>query len=82
METTDRVAVRAIAVARRRDVAKVVEGQEVRDVIVRRSRPTVAEVADIAQTAVEVVARTRSRIPDTGEIHASVGAIVGSCVRR
>ena len=53
--------VRAIVVVRRIDVAIVVEFQVVRVVIVRRSRPIVAVVADIVETAVIVVAITRSR---------------------
>ena len=61
METTDRVAVRAIVVVRRIDVAIVVEVQVVRVVIVRRSRPIVAVVANIVETAIIVVAITRSR---------------------
>lgn len=61
METTDRVAVRAIVVVRRIDVAIVVQVQVVRVVIVRRSRPIVAVASDIVQTAVVVVAITRSR---------------------
>ena len=65
METTDRVTVRAIAAVRRTDEAISVEVQIVRDVIVRRSRPIVAVVADIVQTADVAVAITRSRIPDS-----------------
>ena len=61
METTDRKAVRAIVVVRQIDVAIVVEVQVVRVVIVRRSRPIVAVVADIVETAIVVVAITRSR---------------------
>ena len=68
--------------ARRIDAAKAVEAQEVR-VTVRRSRPIVAVAADIAQTAIVVVAITRNRIPDgrcrtelAGEVHACVGAVV------
>ena len=79
METTDRTTVRAIEVARRIDVAIVAEGQAVREVAVRRCRPTVAAAADIVETAIEAVARTRSRIPDglicaelTREVHAFV----------
>lgn len=56
--------VRAIVVERRIDVAKVVEVQVVRVAIVRRSRPIVAAVADIAETAIAVVATTRKRVPD------------------
>ena len=52
--------VRAIVVVRRIDVAIVVEVQVVRVVAVRRCRPIVAVVADIVQTAVVVVAITRS----------------------
>ena len=51
--------VRAIVV-RRIDVAIVVEVQVIRVVIIRRSRPIVAVVADIVETAVIVVATTRS----------------------
>ena len=83
METTDRDTVRAIEAVRRIDVAKMVEVQEARVVIVRRSRPIAAVVADIAQTAIAVVAKPRSRIPDgliqtelAGEVHAFIGAIV------
>ena len=53
--------VRAIVVVRRIDVAIVVEVQVVGVVIVRRSRPIVAVVADIVETAIVVVAITRSR---------------------
>ena len=83
METTDRPAVRAIVAARRIDAAKVVEVQVVGVAIVRRSRPIVAVVADIVETATEVVATTRSRVPDcgsttehTGEVYASIGAVI------
>ena len=61
METTDRVAVRAIVVVRRIDVAIVVEVQVVSVVIVRRSRPIVAVASNIVQTSIVVVAITRSR---------------------
>ena len=61
METTDREAVRAIVVVRRIDVAIVVEVQVVRVIAVRRCRPIVAVVADIVETAIVVVAITRSR---------------------
>ena len=78
LETTDRLTARASGVARRIDVAAiVVEEQEVGAFIVRRSRPIVAEAADIAETAIVVAAITRSRIPYrrcttelTGEVHA------------
>ena len=56
--------VRAIVVVRRIDVAIVVEAQVVRVVAivaVRRGRPIVAVVANIVQTAIVVVAITRSR---------------------
>ena len=83
METTDRLTFRAIVSARRTDVAIVVEEQAVRVVTVRRSRPVVAEVADIVETATAAVAITRSRIPDgtcwaklAGEVHTLVGAII------
>jgi hypothetical protein len=65
LETTDRVALRATAVFRRIDAAKVAEEQAVRAVIARRSRPIVAVVADISQPTNVVVAITRSRVPDT-----------------
>ena len=83
METTDRLTVRAIVAVRRIDVAKVVEVQAERVVTVRRSRPIVAVVADMVETAIVVAAITRSRIPDglicaelAGEVHAFVGAVV------
>ena len=66
LETTDRLTERAIGVARRMDVATVDEAQAVRVDNVRRSRPIVAEVADIAETAIDVAATTRSRVPDGG----------------
>ena len=47
-------------------MAIVVEVQVVRVVAARRHRPTVAVVADTAETAVAVVAITRSRIPSGG----------------
>ena len=79
LETTDGLAVRATVVARRIDVTTVGEVQAVRVVIVRRSRPTGAAVADIAQTANAVAATTQSRVPDgrsttelAGEVHAFV----------
>ena len=56
--------VRAIGAVRRKDEAIVVEVQEVRVVIARRSRPIAAAVADNAQTAIAAAAKTRSRIPD------------------
>ena len=75
--------VRAIAAARRIDTARVAEVQGVREVIVRRSRTIEAAVADKAETAIEVAAITRSRVPDggspaelAGEVHAFVGAII------
>ena len=64
LETTDKAATSAIAVARRIDAAIVVEEQEGRVVTVRRSRPIIAAAPDIEQTAAVVVAITRSRIPD------------------
>ena len=64
LETTDRSTVRATAGDRRIDAAIVVEAQIARAVIVRRSRPRGAAVADIAETAIAVVAITRSRVPD------------------
>ena len=45
-------------------MATVAEGQDVRVVIVRRSRPIEAVEADIEGTAVIDAAKTRSRIPD------------------
>ena len=63
METTDRLTVRSKVVARRIDVAIEVELQVARAVTDRRSRPIVAVAADIVQTAVDVVATTRSRVP-------------------
>ena len=83
MDATDREAVRTIVVVRRRDADIVEEVQAVRVVTVRRSRPIVAGVADIVETARVVDAITRSRIPDgrcaaelAGEVHAFVSAIV------
>ena len=64
METTDRSTERATVAARRIDAAIVAEVQAVRVVTVRRSRPIVTAVADIAETA-NAVAKTRSRIPDS-----------------
>ena len=61
METTDRKTVRAIAVVRRIDLAIAVEEQVVRVVAARRGRPIVAVVTDIVETAIVVVAITRSR---------------------
>ena len=66
------------------DVAIAAEVQGVREVIVRRSRPIAAVVADTADTASsEVAAITRSRIPDgrcrtelAGEVHAFIGTAV------
>ena len=55
---------RANEVVQRKDAATAAEEQAVRVAIVRRSRPIAAEVADIAQTAIVAVAKTRSRIPD------------------
>ena len=87
LETTDRRTERAIAVFRRIDVAKVVEEQAARADIATRSRPiaavAVAEVTDTEQTAIDVAAITRSRVPDgrfsaelAGEVHAIVDKIV------
>ena len=77
METTDRSTVSAIFVERRIDDAIVAEAQEVRVVIVRRSRPIAAAEADIVETASAAAAITRSRIPygrsfaePAGEVHA------------
>ena len=64
METTDRPTVRATAAVRRIDVAIVVEVQAERVVTARRSRPIEAVAADIAETAIVAVAKTRSRVPD------------------
>ena len=84
LETTDRLTVRAIVVARRIDAAIVAEVQVVRVVAVRGSRPTIADIADNVETAIAAAAITRSRIPDdrcraklTGEVHAFVGTVVG-----
>ena len=60
------MAERAIVVARRNDVATVVEIQVIRVVAVRRGRPIVAVVTDKAETASVAVAMTRSRIPCCG----------------
>ena len=83
METTDREAGRAIAAARRTEVAIVADVHVVRAAAARRCRPILAE-ADIVETATAVAASTRSRIPDgecgteiAGEVHAFVGAVVG-----
>ena len=76
---------RAKGAARRQDVARAADVQDevVRFAIIRRSRPIVAVAADTAQTAVAVVAITRSRIPDglvraklVGEVHTFVVAVV------
>ena len=64
METADRLTVRATVVVRRIDVAMVVEVHVVRVVAVKRGRPIRAVVTNIVQAAIDVVARTRSRIPD------------------
>ena len=66
METTDREAVRAIAVVRRNDFAIAVEDQVVRVVAVRRGRPIVADATDNEETAIVSAAITRSRIPSCG----------------
>ena len=65
--------------SRRIDLAIEVEGQ-----VVLASRPIVAEVTDTAETAIDVVARTRSRIPYglvgtelAGEVHTCVVKAVG-----
>ena len=55
--------VRAIVVARRTDGAMAEDPQTVRGAAVRRCRPVVAVVTDIVETAIAVVAITRSRIP-------------------
>ena len=82
METTDRFTVLAKVVARRIDEAIVGEEQAVRVAAVRRSRPIVAALADIVETAT-AAANTRSRIPDSmiwaklaEEVHAFIGAVV------
>ena len=82
METTNRIAVRAIEIGRRSDDAIVVEVQVARVATARISRPIVAALADIAETIV-AVATTRSRVPEdrgrtklTGEVHTFVGAVV------
>ena len=54
----------ARAVARRTDVAIVADAHAAREVAVRRSRPIVAVVVDIDETANAAAAITRSRIPD------------------
>ena len=64
LETTDRSTAQAIVAGRRIDAAIVVEAQPVRVVIVRRSRPIAAVVADIVETAIVAAATTRSRLPD------------------
>ena len=72
---------------RQTDAAIVAEVQVVRSVAiaaVRRRRPIVgAVVTDTVETAIGVVARTRSRVPDggsttelAGEVHAFICAIV------
>ena len=63
METTDRLTARAKVAEQRIDVDIVVEVQAARVAIARRSRPTVAEVADIVETAIDAAAITRSRVP-------------------
>ena len=72
-----------MVVVRRIDVAIVAEEQVVRAAAVRRGRPKVADSADIFETAIVVVATTRSRIPDgggtaelAGEVHAFIGTVV------
>ena len=55
---------RATVVARRIDVARVVEVHAVRVVAARRGRPIEAVVTDFAETATMAVAITRSRIPN------------------
>ena len=64
LETTDRVAARAIVVNRRIDFATAVEEQAARVATAMRSRPIFAAAADTEQTAAVAEARTRSRIPD------------------
>ena len=84
LETTDRSTAQAIVAGRRIDVAIVAEAQFAHAAVdVRRSRPIVAVEADIVETAIVAVARTRSRVPDglvrtelAGEVHTFVGAIV------
>ena len=75
--------VRATIVVRRIDAAIASEVKVVRAAIVRRSRPIVAAATDTDQTAIVVVAITRSRIPYsrcatefTREVYALVGTIV------
>ena len=58
METTDRKTERARVVERRIDEAIAAEEQVVREVAERRSRPIVAAVTDIVETAIAVVAKT------------------------
>ena len=79
LETTDGLAVRAIAAERRIDAAIAEEVQVVRAVATRRCRPIAAEVVDTAQTAIAAAAITQSRVPDgrcaaelAGEVHAFV----------
>ena len=57
------MAVRARAVARRIDDAIGVEEQAKRAVAARRCGPIDAVAADMAETAIDAVAKTRSRIP-------------------
>ena len=82
------MAVRAIEVVRRTDVAIIaanrVEDQVVRSVIVRRSRPIAASVADLSERTIAVIATTQNRIPDggstaehAGEVHTFVRVVVG-----
>ena len=87
METTDRKTARAIVAVGRSEVAIVAEVQAARAAAARRSRPTVAVDADKVETAIVVVAITRSRIPDglvraklAGEVHTFVGAVVCSII--
>ena len=77
LDTTDRLTARATVAAQRGDGAIVVDAQAVRAATVRRSRPKVASVTNIVETAIVAVARTRSRIPDrrgrtefAGKVHA------------
>ena len=83
METTNRVTAREIAAVRRTDVAIGGEGQDVREDIVRRSRPIVAVAADTEQIPIAVAAITRSWVPDdgstselAGEVYAFVGDVI------
>lgn len=52
--------------ARRIDIATIVVVQAVRVAVDRRGRPIAAAETDIVETAIEVVAITRSRIPCCG----------------